>query len=394
MVEYHAVSHTVLFFQGPATAYEAQLREGFSSVASRYEWHVQVVTPPSDADSRHLAGLVDFWKPIGIVVCCTSSKLRRSRFGSLPCVLVDDEAEERPSREGRAVRIGRVSTDSRAIAHAAARFFLGRGMASYACVTANDTFAWSESRCRAFVDAIHANGGKACRFDGRGLSGGDAEALRRFCAWLVDLPKPCGLFAVHDAMAATVLSSAAKCSISVPGDLNVIGVDNDVSICERVSPPLTSICIDFRDGGRRAGEMLAELISRRHPLQLAAHYGSEEIVHRLSTREIAMPSPTIRDALEAIRRRAADGISAADILPMIGGGRRTAEKRFREAVGKSVLREILDVRFEQLLPLLADESIPISHLAGRIGFTSENNLQRQFKARFGMSLSDYRKGKR
>ena len=69
--------------------------------------------------------------------------------------------------------------------------------------------------------------------------------------------------------------------------------------------------------------------------------------------------------------------AASDILPMLGGSRRSAEKRFRAATGKSILEEILD--------------LPLGTLAGLAGFSSENHLQRQFKARYGMTLSAWRK---
>ena len=52
------------------------------------------------------------------------------------------------------------------------------------------------------------------------------------------------------------------------------------------------------------------------------------------------------------------------------------------------------MRFEKLLPLLEQGHIALGALAGLTGFTSENQLQRQFKARFGMTLSAYRKEKR
>ena len=83
--------------------------------------------------------------------------------------------------------------------------------------------------------------------------------------------------------------------------------------------------------------------------------------------------------------------AASDILPMLGGSRRSAEKRFRAATGKSILEEILDVRFEKLLPLLERGHLPLGTLAGLAGFSSENHLQRQFKARYGMTLSAWRK---
>ena len=137
--------------------------------------------------------------------------------------------------------------------------------------------------------------------------------------------------------------------------------------------------------------MLANLVVRKYRATPAVRYGSGRFVPRLSTRTLEQPSPSVRAALEVIRRRAAEGLSAADILPMLGGSRRMAERRFRAATGHGILQEIQEVRFERLLALLADPSVPLAALPARAGFTSENNLQRQFKARIGTTLSSYRR---
>ena len=59
--------------------------------------------------------------------------------------------------------------------------------------------------------------------------------------------------------------------------------------------------------------------------------------------------------------------------------------------GRRLRAEILDVRFEKLLPLLERGHLPLGTLAGLAGFSSENHLQLQFKARYGMTLSAWRK---
>ncbi len=162
--------------------------------------------------------------------------------------------------------------------------------------------------------------------------------------------------------------------------------------CENMSPPLTSIQVDFFRGGYMAGQLVLDLASASPKGEISLQYGAKRVVQRLSTRRLnTKEAPTIRKALETIRRRVAEGISASDILPVLGGSRRVAEKRFRAATGKGILEEILGVRFQKLMPLLEQSHIPLASLAGLVGFSSENRLQRQFKSRFGMSLSVYRR---
>ena len=138
-----------------------------------------------------------------------------------------------------------------------------------------------------------------------------------------------------------------------------------------------------------AGEMIGDILSSRHAKELAERYGTVRVTTRQSTQRLSKNAPSIRLALETIRLRAAEGITAADILPVIGGSRRSAERKFKAAVGHSLLDEILRVRFERVKELLATR-IPLKAVSYRTGFSSENNLQRLFKRRFGMTLSEYR----
>ena len=141
----------------------------------------------------------------------------------------------------------------------------------------------------------------------------------------------------------------------------------------------------------RAGRLLDELVTGNAQSGSTVRYGAKRFVPRLSIQRLTRRAPSVMNALEAIRRRAVEGISAADILPVLGGSRRAAETRFKAATGKSIMEEILDVRFEKALALLERANVPLGIIADAAGFTSTNQLQRQFKARYGMTLSGYRK---
>ena len=305
--------------------------------------------------------------------------------------------QARPSRgrDGRCPardrRIGFVDADSDAFARLAAKELLKRDFASYAFVSAYQNRHWSQRRQKAFREAIGLSGGTLMEFDGEGLATGLTANVRRLGKWLKELPKPCGLLAANDRTAALVLTAAVRYGVTVPDMVNVIGIDNDEMLCENMSPPLTSIQTDFFRGGYLAGQLVLDLASPKPTSETHLSYGAKRLVQRLSTRRLNTQAPSVTKALETIRRRVAEGISAADILPMLGGSRRAAEKRFRAATGKSILEEILDVRFQKLMPLLEQGHIPLASLAGLTGFSSENHLQRQFKSRFGMTLSAYRK---
>ena len=72
-----------------------------------------------------------------------------------------------------------------------------------------------------------------------------------------------GVFAANDYMASFVLSCAERENVNEPNDLAVIGVDNDLEICERSNPPLTSILLDHERAGYLAARLWRNCASAR-----------------------------------------------------------------------------------------------------------------------------------
>lgn len=357
--------------------------------------------PPQGEGANYIRRLASFWDALGIVEDCGveyNMPIPDSRLG-VPFVCVDlDPSKIKRMTDGRrgqrAHGIGFVNADSDLFVQMAGKELLRHDFASYAYVSAYHRRHWSERRREVFRRMIEDERGNFHAFDGTSQETGDAAVGRRLGEWLKTLPKPCGLLAANDRIAALVLSAAQRQGIAIPDMVSVIGIDNDEMLCENISPSLSSIEADFFHGGYLAGQCLAALIdgsaySPSAPPMLT--YGAKRLVQRLSTRRINTQMPSVRNAVDFIRRHAAEGISTSNILPLLGGSRRAAEKRFRAATGKSILEEIIDVRFERLIPLLEHSHIALTALAEQTGFTSANQLQRQFKARFGMTLSGYRK---
>lgn len=94
--------------------------------------------------------------------------------------------------------------------------------------------------------------------------------------------------------------------------------------------------------------------------------------------------------MELIRTKACEGLRASQVIEVIGGSRRLAELRFREVVGKSILKEIQRVRLEKVSFLLANTVKPIGTIADFCGYKSSETLRRLFSRRMGMSMSEYR----
>ena len=112
---------------------------------------------------------------------------------------------------------------------------------------------------------------------------------------------------------------------------------------------------------------------------------------RKSTRGYGRREPLILEAMEMIRREACDGLTAKALAKRFRRTRRLFDMRFREAMGHPPLDEIIHVRLERVLELLAQPDFPISAIADFSGFSSERVLQKHFRSRFHMSMREWRK---
>ncbi len=92
-----------------------------------------------------------------------------------------------------------------------------------------------------------------------------------------------------------------------------------------------------------------------------------------------------------IRAEATSGLTAAMLAARFPGSRRLFDMRFREAMGHSVLDEIIHVRFEKALTLLARTDRPVGSMARLCGFRSYAAMRALFHRRFGVSMEEWRR---
>lgn len=378
----------ILYLCHHDNSFTATTYRGFVRFAKERDWAVQRIDLPADLSHNRLRNLISFWNPQGIVYDCGGSRKSCPWIAksNLPFILIDTDTSRFKDPSGHLTFI---NCDSTAIGNLAAKTLFQRGLRHFAAVTYHAKQYWSKARIAAFQSAVSLNGGTFSLFRETNLPVDDQNALRRLCAWISTLPRPCGLLAANDLTASFVLAAAKQSNVAVPDELNVIGIDDDETTCETTEPSLSSIRLDFVFGGFLAGQQLEASLRQRPDSCNHYLYGPVRFVERLSTRQLANPSSTIKKALEVIHSQAHSGLRAVDVLPILGGSRRSAEQRFRKATGKSILEEILDARFERLLRLLDDRNVRLGSLAGLVGFSSDNHLRRLFKARFGFSMSDY-----
>ena len=360
---------------------------GIYDRAVAHRW--RVIEVEMERTSRTIPEILAQWRPAGCIMECgkyMKENLLR-QFRKTPVVFID------PNPGTARVAPFLVTHDADAVAELAARELLMSERAAFAYFGWCTPTAWSAERECAFAAAL-AKRGKAAHAFTEGWDIGDPLPVhRRLADFLERLPRPVGLFAVNDYAAVQVTEACRLLGWECPGDYTLVSVDNEIVRCENCQPTLTSIEQDCRGAGRLAADLLAERLADPGLAPRHLKFGPVSLTRRQSSRTLKLNDPRITRAVEQIRRDAATGISAADILKEIPLSRRLAEKRFRAATGRTILQEIQEVRLEKIFELLRTD-IPIGHLAARCGMRSDSFLKRFFKARTGQTLREWRQAHR
>ncbi|MFF1318583.1 MULTISPECIES: LacI family DNA-binding transcriptional regulator [Streptomyces] len=150
----------------------------------------------------------------------------------------------------------------RAGGRTAARLLLDAGHRRVAMIGGQDDIA-SVDRLRGFRDALRAEGISVPKEwvvrTGGEISGGYEGAMRVLDGVPADR-RPTGLFCYNDRVAAGVLHAATRLGITVPGELSVVGYDDQEHMAAFLTPPLTSVALPHRAMGDAAARLLLDAI--------------------------------------------------------------------------------------------------------------------------------------
>ncbi len=335
------------------------------------------------------------WSGTGIIARMHSPEMTKLiRATGVPFVASSLE-ESRSS--GREDKFGEIRTNSAAIARIAAAHLVERSLRHFAfCGFVG--CAWSLRREDAFSQYLR-DLGLQCQTHRIEL----ANWMQRpnwienwvheqpiLMDWLKSLPKPVGLMTCNDVCGREVLQGCAAAGLRVPDDVAVVGVDNDEMMCELSSPPLSSVALGLEKAGYESARLLDGMMSGHmtggHVVQVEPLY----VVTRQSSEVIAQDNPCMATALRFIKNHAGQAISVPDVVEHVGVSRRTLERRFFRALGRSILSEITHCRLERAKRLLLETDLPSHRVAAEAGFGSIKTFNRVFRHTAGIPPKRFR----
>ena len=366
-------------------AYGRGFCEGFASYTEvRHDWRREMV---EDGKVGELDGLIAH----------VMDDAHAEHFARLGMPVIADFY--RKPRRGFAQAL----PDHAAVGRLAAEHFLERGFTNYA-FCGYDGILFSDERRAGYAAALSERRYECAsyRTPSKVLDGfnervilreeiapraADARALR---VWLLSLPRPCALFCCHDLRALQVLYAAKVGGLRVPEDIAILGVDNDMLVCNFTHPRLSSIDNAAFDVGRAAAKLLDDILEGRASRNACVKVTPMGIVSRASTDVFTYSSPVVNEAMLFMRRSLSQNLTASDIFAHLGKSHTFVENAFRAEVGVTVQSELQRLRLEEAKRLLKSTAMPLANIARRSGFSSPRYFAQAFRHALGVSPSAWR----
>lgn len=288
-----------------------------------------------------------------------------------------------------------VEVDHEAVGRMAAEYFLRSGFRDFGYFGSR-VAGFSVGREQGFREGLQ-EAGYACsscyaEYLPRPAPGGSWTAVdRRVARWIRALPKPVAILASNDVPARELAEACRQLELNVPGEVAILGVDNDEVESGLAHPPLSSIAIPGERIGFEAAKLLSRLMAGEKPPREPLFLPPQGVIVRASSDVVAISDPELSVILSFIRRNATEPIKVEDVAAQVSISRRNLERKFRAAMQRTIHDEIRRVRLERAKQLLSSTDLAMPVIADQSGFDSARRLAVVFRETQGTTPTAYRR---
>ena len=217
------------------------------------------------------------------------------------------------------------------------------------------------------------------------------DEQEQMARWLERLPKPIAVMTCHDDRGLQVLDACHRVGLAVPDQVAILGIDNDPFLCNLSNPSLSSIDVNPERIGYEAAAVLDRLMQGDTPLPGPCFFSPRGVVTRGSTDVTAVGDPELARAISLIRSRACTPTSIGRLLREVTMSRTSLFRGFKKYLGRSPKEEMTWVRMERAKELLRTTNVPVSEVAGRVGYAEAKYFVEVFHRSEGLTPLCYRR---
>lgn len=210
--------------------------------------------------------------------------------------------------------------------------------------------------------------------------------------WLELLPKPVGIFAVHDPLGRFLCSACTQLGLEIPTDVSVIGANNDPLVCGLTYPMLSSVSIPWDTLGEQLATAMERMIAgEKLQTEEPILVQPSGVILRHSANHLALEDPLLRRAMSFLNERMQAQISIGILCEELNIPRRTLERKFKEQFKCTPWEMLCQLRVKKAKQLLAETNHPISMISELAGFNDAERMAVVFKRISGNTPSYFRK---
>lgn len=336
----------------------------------RPNWRLKVVDPNSVAKERAAGD-----KPAGVIAQLFNEGIEREVAAwGVPCVNVSSRLYE--------TRFPRVMPDNAQVGAKVARYFIDKGFKTVGFCGLKG-FLFMDERYAALEATARKAGCTVLK-----LESGEPGDIER---WLAEVPKPIAVLAADDNRGKFLIDACQSLDIKVPSEVAVVGVGNEELVCALGSIPMSSVQLRADAIGHEAAAILDRMVRGGRARRDVVRIRCGEVVSRDSSSVLAIKDDVVVEAMHYIAEHAAEGIKVMAVCRHCGMSRRMLERRFELATGRTVAKEIRNVRLDSVRRMLADSHLSIEEISRRAGFNDHRRLCVIFRAHEGVTPRQYRR---
>jgi len=360
--------------------YDHRIREGIGRFAAEQNWYVTV----NDG-----CLLPQGWSGDGILALLNRRDdfIRYLRRRRAPCVDLGAFRLDIP--------MPRICGDHRRIGEIAADHLIERGYRD-ALYFSTEFQRPHELRGEGFAERFKALSGQTpkqlvwARCPGKELDNWQAQ-----CAWvkreLRALPKPLAVFCYCDYDAAKFEAICLEAGYAIPGDIAILGVDNDTLVCENIRVPLSSVRHDLVRIGYEGAALLNRLMAGAKPPPAPGLIPPRGVELRASTDGATHNDPTVRALIRYFRENLGRSIGVDDAARALGWPRHRLEEHVERTLGETVYATLIRLRLMEVKRALVRTDSSIKAIAQSTGFCHAQHLSNAFKRAEGVTPLAYRR---
>jgi LacI family transcriptional regulator len=208
--------------------------------------------------------------------------------------------------------------------------------------------------------------------------------------WLKTLQLPVGILAVHDYRARVLADECMLLGLQVPHEIAVLGVDNDLTVCEFSQLSLSSVSIGAWQIGFEAARRLDGLMKGQPAAGTDILIPPNGVVRRRSTDTIIVDDPNVSIAVQYMRDHLGEQFGIEQVKKHVPVSRRRLHEQFQRLLNRTPYEYLCHLRVERAKELLAvRQRVKMQKIAKECGFSSSARMRLVFQRVTGVTPLAY-----